>query len=132
MIAGVPDKYADLLEWETRAFATLATVMDDGSPQATPVWFDVEGDQILINSARGRVKVHNMEQRPEIALSIMDPDDPYRYLQIRGVVTEVREEGGREDIDRLAHKYLGKERYPWYEGETRVTFLIRPQSFSRQ
>lgn len=132
MVLNVPDGYHHLLAWDTRAFATLATTMDDGTPQATPVWFDVEGDLIMINSARGRVKVTNMERRPHVALSIMDPDDPYRYLQIRGEVVEVREATGKRDIDRLANKYLGEEEYPWYEGETRVTFLIRPGSFSRQ
>jgi PPOX class probable F420-dependent enzyme len=132
MLADVPEEYLDLLAWERRAFAVLATIMNDGSPQATPVWFDVEGDLILINSARGRLKVKNMEERPQLALCIMDPDDPYRYLQIRGQVVEVREESGRQDIDRLANKYLGKDEYPWYEGETRVSFLIRPSSFSGQ
>jgi PPOX class probable F420-dependent enzyme len=132
MAPNVPEDYLDLLDWDRRAFATLATIMEDGSPQATPIWFDVEGDLIMINSARGRVKVANMEHRPQVALSIMDPDDPYRYLQIRGEVVEVREQTGKRDIDRLANKYLGKEEYPWYEGETRVSFLIRPRSTSTQ
>ncbi len=132
MAPNVPEDYLDLLDWDRRAFAILATTMADGSPQATPIWFDVEGDLIMINSARGRVKVANMERRPRISLSIMDPDDPYRYLQIRGEVVAVREETGKQDIDRLANKYLGKEEYPWYEGETRVSFLVRPTSTSTQ
>ncbi|MFQ5815819.1 MAG: TIGR03618 family F420-dependent PPOX class oxidoreductase, partial [Candidatus Hydrothermarchaeaceae archaeon] len=78
----IPANYLDL--FEKKAFANLATIMPDGSPQVTPVWVDVDGDDVLINSARGRQKDLNMRSRPQVALSIQDPDNPYRYLEVRG------------------------------------------------
>lgn len=126
----VPESHRDLLKDDTRAFAFLATSMPDGSPQVTPVWFDVEGDLVRINTARGRVKDRNMSDRPHVSLAIVDPGDPYRYLQIRGAVAEVTEEGARAHIDRLASKYRGTPTYEWYRGETRVIFRIRPKSVS--
>jgi PPOX class probable F420-dependent enzyme len=100
--------------------------MDDGSPHVTPVWFDMQDDDIRLNSARGRVKDRNIAARPKVSLAIMDPDDSYRYVHIRGTVVEITEEGAREHIDRLAKKYLGEDKYPWYGGETRVTYIVRP------
>ena len=122
----VPESHQDLLSDEKKAFAFLATTMDDGSPQVTPVWFDRTEDQIRINTARGRVKDHNMTARPYIALAIIDPDDMYRYLQVRGEVVQITEIGAREHIDTLARKYLGVDSYPSYRGETRVMYLVRP------
>jgi PPOX class probable F420-dependent enzyme len=122
----VPESHQDLLSDEKKAFAFLATIMDDGSPQVTPVWFDTTEDQIRINTARGRVKDRNMTDRPNIALSIIDPDDMYRYLQLRGEVIQAIEDGAREHIDKLAKKYLGTEAYQNYGGETRVIYLFRP------
>ena len=87
----IPDVYMDLL-LEKRAFAHLATVMPDGSPQNTPVWFDFIDGKIRVNSALGRVKVRNMKQGAKVALSIMDPDNPDRYVQLRGTVTRVRQD----------------------------------------
>lgn len=127
----IPESHHDLLADEKRAFAFLATVMDDGSPQVTPVWFDTDGDRIRVNTARGRVKDKNMTARPRVALAISDPDDPYRYLQIRGTVVSASEEGAGEHIDRLAKKYIGQDRYPWSRpGEVRVTYVIRPDKVS--
>ena len=123
----VPESHQDLLSDEKKAIAFLATIMDDGSPQVTPVWFDTTKDQIRINTARGRVKDRNMTARPIIALSIIDPDDMYRYLQLRGEVIQATEDGAREHIDKLAKKYLGTEAYQNYRGETRVIYLFRPQ-----
>ncbi len=94
----IPEKYHDLLEDETRAFLFPATIMKDGSPQVTPVWFNHDDEHILINSASGRVKDRNMRARPQAAFVIQDPADPYRYLQIRGRVVETAEEGGLEHI----------------------------------
>lgn len=125
-----PEQYADLLLDDTRAFLFLATSMPDGSPQVTPVWFDTDGSHILINSAKGRIKDHNMRARPRIAAVLQDPDDPYRYLQIRGQVVEIDEENGLAHINRLSLKYRGK---PWQvrEDETRVTYKILPEAFDR-
>jgi PPOX class probable F420-dependent enzyme len=125
MATTVPDAFKDL--FQKKAFAHLATVMPDGSPQSTPVWFDVEGDLFRVNSARGRVKDRNMRRNPRVALSIIDPDNPYRYLEIRGRVVEVTEQGADAHIDALARRYIGQD-YPFRQpGEVRVTYKIRPE-----
>ena len=121
----IPPAYKDLLE--KKAFASLATVNADGTPQVTPVWFDWDGRQIRINTAKGRIKDKNLRSRPAVALAIMDPDNPYRYLQIRGRVASVTETGADAHIDSLAKKYLGKDRYPYRKpDEVRVIFTITP------
>ena len=125
-MAAIPAKYLDLLQQKI-AFAHLATIMPDGTPQVTPVWFDYKDGKIRINSARGRVKARNMREGSPVALSILDPDNPYRYVQIRGRVEHVAEEGASAHIDSLAKKYLGKDKYPYSRpGEVRVTFEIEP------
>ena len=119
----VPSAYKDLLE--KKAFASLATVNADGTPQVTPVWFDWDGSHIRVNTAKGRIKDKNMRGRPTVALAIMDPENPYRYLQIKGRVASVTETGADAHIDALAKKYLGKDRYPYRKAdEVRVTFTI--------
>ena len=124
----IPDAYLDLLQ-QKKAFANLATQMPDGSPQVTPVWFDYTGGKIRVNSAKGRTKTRNMKEGAPVALSIMDPDNPYRYMQIRGKVARVTAEGASAHIDALAKKYLGKDKYPWSRpGEVRMTFEITPHA----
>ncbi|RJP53828.1 MAG: PPOX class F420-dependent oxidoreductase [Anaerolineaceae bacterium] len=119
----IPTEYHDLLKDETKAYLFLATVMADGSPQVTPVWFSADETHILVNTAKGRVKDRNMRTRPRVAMAIQDPSTPYRYLQIRGRVDGITEEGGDEHINTLSLKYDGK---PWrkVEGQTRVIFKI--------
>jgi PPOX class probable F420-dependent enzyme len=125
----IPEKYLDL--FDKKAFASLATLMPDGTPQVTPVWCDFDGRQVLINSAKGRRKDINMHERPQVALSILDPDNPYRYLEIRGVVTEITEEGADKHIDKMAKKYLGLDKYPYAKpGEVRVIYKIEPSHTS--
>lgn len=124
----VPDSHKDLLRDEKRALAILATTMPDGSPQATPVWFNMDNDSICFNTARGRVKDRNMTARPRVAIVIVDPDSPYRYLQIRGSVQGSTTDGAREHIDDLAEKYLGTPSYENYQGETRVKYCIQIES----
>ena len=122
----IPAKYLDLLQQKT-AFAHLATIMPDGTPQVTPVWFDYTNGKIRVNSAKGRVKIRNMQEGAPVALSILDPDNAYRYIQIRGRVEHVTEEGASAHIDSLTKKYLGKDKYPYGEpGQIRVTFEIEP------
>jgi len=129
-MAATPDKYLDLLQ-QKKAFANLATVMPDGSPQVTPVWFDYTDGVIRVNTAKGRVKARNLKPGSPVALAIMDPDDPYRYLQLRGRVRRVQEEGADAHIDALAKKYLGKDTYPFRQpGEVRVMYEIEPASVS--
>lgn len=126
----IPQKYADLFSDEKKAFADLATIMPDGSPQVTPVWFDTAAGRIRVNTARGRVKANNMREGSKVALSIMDPQNPYRYVQVRGVVARVTEAGADSHIDRLAKKYLGKDTYPFRQpGEVRIICEIDPVSF---
>ena len=121
-------KYEDLLGDGQKALAHLGTVMPNGAPQVTPVWFDYDGTFIRVNSARGRLKDRNMRRNPAVALSIVDPTNPYRYLGVLGRVVEITEEGGAEHIDRLAKKYLGKDRYPDHRpGEVRVIYKIAPE-----
>lgn len=125
-MAGIPDQYLDLMN-DKKAFAHLATIMPDGSPQVTPVWFDYPSSAIRVNSARGRVKDRNMKEGVRVALSILDPDNPYRYLQIRGRVRRVTEEGAAAHIDSLAKKYLGQDKYPYHQpGDVRVIYEIEP------
>jgi PPOX class probable F420-dependent enzyme len=126
----IPEKFLDLLR-SKKAFANLATVMPDGSPQVTPVWFDYVGDQLRVNTARGRVKARNMKDPPKVALAIMDPDNPYRHLQIRGRVVRVTQQGADAHIDSLAKKYLGQDKYPFRTpNEVRVIYEIEPLSAS--
>ncbi len=126
----VPTSFRDLLQDETRAFAILGTTMPDGSPQATPIWFDTEDDLIRINSSEGRVKDRNMRKRKRIALTIIDPDNWYRYVQIRGSVVEITNEGAREHIDRLAGKYTGTAEFANPVTSPRVIYRIRPEHVS--
>ena len=129
-MTAIPDKYLDLLQ-QKKAFASLATAMPDGSPQVTPVWFDYKDGLIRVNSARGRVKTRNMTAGAPVALAIIDPDDPYRYVQIRGRVGRVSEDGADRHIDSLAKKYLGQDKYPYAKpGEVRVMYEIEPASAS--
>jgi hypothetical protein len=125
-MAVIPENYLDLLE-QKKAFAHLATIMPDGSPQVTPVWFDYTGGMIRVNTAKGRVKARNLREGAPVAMSILDPDNPYRYIQIRGRVKRVVEQGADQHIDSLAKKYLGKDKYPFAQpGEVRIMYEIEP------
>ena len=125
----IPSSHEDLLADETRAIGYLAPIMSDGSAQVTPVWFNTDGEYILINSAQGRVKDRNMRARPKVAVAISDPNDPYRYLQVRGEVVEITDVGGEDHIHTLAGKYLGEPIYKDIKpGDVRVTYKISPSS----
>jgi len=129
-MAAIPEKYLDLLE-KKKAFASLATVMPDGSPQVTPVWVDYKGGAIRVNTAKGRVKARNMQEGARVALAILDPDNPYRHIQVRGRVKRVTEQGADAHIDALAKKYLGQDKYPYRQpGEVRLICEIEPISTS--
>jgi len=125
----IPDKYLDLFK-DKKAFANLATLMPDGTPQVTPVWFGYEGGVLTVNTALGRVKARNMKEGAPVALSIMDPDNAYRYVQVRGRIGRVTTDGADAHIDRLSHKYMGKD-YPFRQpGEQRVICEIEPVAVS--
>ena len=127
-MATIPDGFLDLMTHK-KAFAHLATLMPDGSPQVTPVWFDFAGGKVRVNTARGRVKARNMVVDARVALSIQDPDNAYRYIQVRGTVSRVTEDGAVAHIDSLAKKYMGKDVYPFHNPkDVRVICEIEPVS----
>jgi len=128
----IPATVLDLVT-SKRAFANLATLLPNGSPQVTPVWFDFDGRYIRVNSARGRVKDRDMRRDPRVALSILDPDDPYRYVTIRGRVVQIAEQGAVEHTNALARKYLGVDANPnRHADQVRVMYVIEPRRVSGQ
>ncbi len=125
----IPAPYLDLLE--RPLLAVLATVMPDGSPQATPLWFDYDGQVIRVNSARGRIKDRNMRREPRVALVIIDDANPYRYIQIRGRVVEIIEgEIAHVHINELSQRYTGRDWQSPRPDEERVIYCIRPERVS--
>ena len=125
MANAIPQEFRDL--FDKKAFGHLATVMKDGTPQVTPVWCDFDGIHVRINTAKGRIKDKNMRRNPHVALSIQDPDNPYRFLSVRGEVVEINEKEADKHIDTLAKKYIGEDKYPFRRpGEVRVLYKIRP------
>lgn len=128
--AQVPEKHADLVQAEKKAFAALGLVLKDGSPQVTPMWFDFDGTHFIFNTARGRVKDRIMKRKPQVAFAVQDPANPYRYLQVRGRVVEETEEGAYEQICALSEKYHGNRDYPKNPGEQRVTYKILPERYT--
>lgn len=125
----IPVKYLDL--FEKKSFASLATLMPDGRPQVTPVWCDFDGSHVIVNSAKGRRKDLNMRAEPRVSLAIIDPDNPYRYLEVRGTVTEITEEGADAHIDKMAKKYMNLDAYPYRQPtEVRVIYRIKPEHCS--
>ena len=126
----IPDQYKDLLSGK-KAFASLATLMPDGTPQVTPVWFDYDGKNLMFNSARGRQKDKNVRRDSRVTMTIIDPENPYRYVEVRGRVTDITQEGASEHIDKMAKKYLGKDKYPFAQpGEVRVLYTVRAEKVS--
>ncbi len=124
----IPKQYLDLFSEEKKAFGYLATIMPDGSPQVTPVWVDYDGAHVIFNTAKGRVKERNLRRDGRVALTISDPTNPYRYIQVRGRA-EISEEGADAHIDRLAKKYLGVDTYPYRQpGEVRLIVRITPEA----
>src|SRR5713101_9145360 len=129
MPAAIPEKYLDLFQKKT--FASLGTLMPDGQPQVTPVWVDFDGKHVVVNSAKGRVKDKNVRRDPRVSISLQDPANPYRYLEIRGRVVEITQNGADDHINKLSQKYLGKPVYPFRKpGEVRVTYKIEPEKVS--
>ena len=122
----IPEKYRDL--FNKRAFASLATLMPNGDVQVTPVWVDAENGNVVFNSARGRLKDKNVRRDPRVTLTLIDPDNPYRYLEVRGRVVDITEKGADQHIDKLAKKYLGVDKYPYAKpGEVRVLYRVKPE-----
>ena len=123
-----PEDFLDLLTPESKALLYLATIMPDGSPQVTPVWFDTDGEYILVNTNEGRVKDKNMKARPHVAMNIQDPNDPYRYLGIRGEVVSHTTEGADEHINKLSIRYDNKS-WTYRPEQRRIIYRIKPIHF---
>jgi len=131
MPSSLPQTHKDLLS--KPLFAHLGTVMPNGQPQVTPVWFDYDGSTIIVNTAVGRQKDKNMERDGRVALSIIDAENPYRYLEVRGTIVERTEQGADAVIDHLAKKYMNVDKYPYRKaGERRVTYKIKPEHYTTQ
>lgn len=129
MAVPIPEKFRDL--FERPVVVSLVTIMPNGQPQATPVWCSYDGEHILINSARGRQKDRNMERDPRVTILVVDPNNVYRWLEVRGRITEITEEGGVDHINALSKKYRGNADYysanPQMRGkETRVIYKVEP------
>lgn len=123
----IPESYTDLLDWDTKSFAHVATIGPDGAPQNNPVWFDWDGEHLKFSLTTGRQKYRNLKSDARVALSILDPADPYRYLEIRGELVEIEPDPNIDFISRMAKKYIGKDRYPWHrEGDERVVMKVKP------
>lgn len=123
----IPDSHADLLDWDTKAFAHLATTGPQGEPQSSPVWFDWDDTHIKFSLTKTRQKYRNLQSDKRIAISIIDPANDYRYIEIRGDLVEIEADPDINFISRMAKKYINKDRYPWHkEGDERVIMKISP------
>jgi PPOX class probable F420-dependent enzyme len=130
---------ADTLSPKARALiarpvlASLTTLAKDGSPQVTPLWIDQDGDDLLFNTAQGRVKARHVENDPRVAISVVDPDDHYNVVALRGTVIDITTDGADDHIDALAKKYLGVDSYPMrQEGEVRIKVRVRTDHIAMQ
>lgn len=129
MANAIPENFADL--FAKKVFAGLATLMPNGAPQVTPVWIDYDGEFVVFNTAVGRQKDKNLQRDGRVSLMLSDPDNPYRYLEVRGQVVERTLEGADEHINKMAKKYIGQDVYPWRRpDEVRVIFKIKPEHTS--
>lgn len=127
---GIPEDYKDLLA--STALAHVATIGPDGEPQSNPVWFDWDGEHVKFSQTKTRQKYRNVKRDPRIALSIVDPENPYRYLEIRGEVVRIEEDPELEFINALAKKYLGMDEYPYHQpGDERVVLYVKPRHTTR-
>jgi PPOX class probable F420-dependent enzyme len=119
----IPESHLDIFESES--FAHFSTLMPDGTPHVTPVWVGHEdAEYVLVNSARGRQKVANVERDPKVGLSVTDPEDPYRYVSVRGEA-ELVDEGAVEHIDELARRYMDVDEYPHHGEESGPRVIVR-------
>ncbi|HZP24048.1 MAG TPA: PPOX class F420-dependent oxidoreductase [Terriglobales bacterium] len=126
MAAKIPENFLDL--FQKKAFGSLSTLMPDGSPQTNPVWVDFQDGEVWVNTAVGRLKDKNMKRDPRVSVALIDPDNPYRFLEIRGKIREATQNGAAQHIDKMAKKYLDKDKYPFAQpGEQRIVYKIVPE-----
>jgi PPOX class probable F420-dependent enzyme len=125
-MTAIPEQYQDLLN--STALAHVATVGPQGEPQNNPVWFGWDGTHLRFSQTKGRQKYRNLQREPRVALSIVDPTNPYRYLEIRGRVAQIEEDPNLDFINSMAKKYIGQDRYPWHRpGDERVVIVVEPE-----
>jgi len=121
----IPDAYIDLLD--TKGFAHIATIGPKGEPQSSPVWFGWDGEHVKFSLTRGRQKFRNLTANANIALSIIDPENPYRYLEVRGEIARVDDDPDNKFINGMAKKYMDVDEYPFHQpGDERVVMCVRP------
>jgi PPOX class probable F420-dependent enzyme len=126
-VVSVPDTLVDMLAWESKALAHIATIGPDGGPQSSPVWFDWDNDQLRVSLYDSSQKMKNLKRNPRLSVSIVDPANAYRYIEIRGLAVLFEPDTGLEFITRMAGKYLGLDYYPWHEeGQVEVKVTIKP------
>lgn len=122
----IPEGYEDLLE--TTALVHVATIGPDGEPQNNPVWFDWDGEHVKFSQTKTRQKYKNVGRDPRLALSLVDPENPYRYIEIRGEVTKIEEDPDNDFINAMANKYLGMDEYPYHQpGDERIVVYVEPE-----
>lgn len=123
----IPQSHADLVSWDTRSFAHVASIGPNGEPQSSPVWFEWDGTHVKFSLTKGRQKYRNLHRDKRISLSILDPEDPYRYIEIRGELDGIEPDPDIGFISRMANKYKGLDVYPWHQpGDERMIMKIRP------
>jgi PPOX class probable F420-dependent enzyme len=126
-VIAVPDSLKDVLAWESKALAHIATIGPDGGPQSSPVWFDWEDNQLRVSLYDSSQKMKNLRRDPRLSVSIVDPANAYRYVEIRGMAVSFQPDTNLEFITKMAGKYLGLDHYPWHEeGQVEVTVTITP------
>ncbi len=122
----LPEDYKDILD--STALAHVATVGPNGEPQNTPVWFDFDGEHLKFSQTKARQKYRNVGREPRIALSIVDPENDYRYIEVRGEVVRIDEDPNLDFINAMAKKYLDMDKYPFHQpGDERVVVVIEPR-----
>src|SRR2546425_7518520 len=130
-MSAIPEQYIDL--FESGALAHVATIGPKGEPQSNPVWLDWDGTSILFSQTKDRQKYRNVQRNPQVALSIVDLANPYRYLEVRGKVIRIDEDKDRAFINAMAKKYLGLDIFPWHRPEDEhVIIVIQPQHTTTQ
>ncbi len=126
----IPESHRDLLA--STALAHIATVGPQGAPQNNPVWFDWDGTHLLFSQTKGRQKYHNLARDPRVAISIVDPQNPFHHLEIRGKLVRVDEDPNLDFINRMAKKYMGKDKYPWHQPtDERVVMVVEPDHITK-
>lgn len=127
----IPESHADLVAWETKSFAHVATIGPGGQPHTSPVWFEWDGSHINFSLTKSRQKYRNLQRDRKVSFSIMDPEDPYRYIEVRGELADIEEDPDIDFISKMAKKYIGRDRYPWHrEGDERVVMKVKPTDIS--